>query len=139
MGLLPILSGIKVAYFPDPTDGFVIAEGVTRWKATMICAAPSFLRGILTAARPEQLKTIRLFVTGAEKTPSELFEKVAKLQGQHKLIEGYGITECAPIISINRPNLERKGWVNLHRISRFARLIPNPAHFCLREKWGSFA
>ncbi len=108
-GLFPILCGMGVVFYPDPTDSYALAEGVGRWKITMICLAPSFLKGVLFAAKNNELQTVRLFVTGAEKTPQELFEKVRNLQNGSHLIEGYGITECAPIISLNRPNLPKKG------------------------------
>lgn len=101
-GLLPILAGIKVAYFPDPTDSYSLAEGVERWKITLLCSAPSFLKGLLHAASRDQLKTVRLFVTGAEKTPKSLFEKAKSFGEDKALIEGYGITECGPIISLNQ-------------------------------------
>ncbi len=100
-GILPILAGIKVAYYPDPTDSYSLAEGIERWKITIICSAPSFLKGLLHAASIDQLRTIRYFVTGAEKTPKAIFEKVEKLGDDKILIEGYGITECGPIITIN--------------------------------------
>jgi long-chain-fatty-acid--[acyl-carrier-protein] ligase len=100
-GILPILAGIKVSYFPDPTDSYSLAEGIERWKITIICTAPSFLKGLLHTASEEQLKSIRYFVTGAEKTQSVIFDKVAKLGQDKLLIEGYGITECGPMITIN--------------------------------------
>jgi long-chain-fatty-acid--[acyl-carrier-protein] ligase len=108
-GLFPILSGTKVAFYPDPTDSFALAEGIHRWKITLFCSAPSFLRGLLRAAEPQQLKTIRYFISGAEKAPAELFERVAKVAPLAKLIEGYGITECSPVLTLNRFNMEPKG------------------------------
>lgn len=57
----------------------------------------------------EDLCTLRLIVTGAEKAPEELFEKVAALVPQASMIEGYGITECSPILTINRLGVQRKG------------------------------
>lgn len=108
-GLFPILGGIKAAFYPDPTDSFALAEGANRWKITLFCSAPSFLKGLFHAAKPEQLKTIRLFVSGAEKAPPELFERVKKLESNAKLVEGYGITECSPILTLNRPNMPPKG------------------------------
>ena len=75
----------------------------------MFCSAPSFLKGLLSTAKKEQLKTIRLFVTGAEKTPKSLFDKIKEFGQDKKLIEGYGITECSPIISISRINEPKKG------------------------------
>lgn len=108
-GLFPLLGGIKVAFYPDPTDGFALAEGVERWKITFFCSAPSFLKGLLRSAKKEQLKTVRYFVSGAEKAPDELFERVKELGTHAKLLEGYGITECSPILTLNRPHLPAKG------------------------------
>lgn len=108
-GLLPLLSGMRVAFYPDPTDSFALAEGVHRWKVTLFCGAPAFLKGLLHAAKAEQLQTVRFFVSGAEKAPEELFQRVKKLSSNGKLIEGYGITECAPILTLTRPNLPPKG------------------------------
>jgi long-chain-fatty-acid--[acyl-carrier-protein] ligase len=108
-GLFPILGGIRVAFYPDPTDSFALAEGIERWKVTFFCAAPSFLKGLFRAAKDEQLKTVRYFVSGAEKAPDELFARVAQLKNSSKLVEGYGITECSPILTLNRPHLPPKG------------------------------
>lgn len=108
-GLFPILAGIRVAFYPDPTDGFALAEGVHRWKVTMFCGAPSFLKGLLNAAKEEQLKTVRMFISGAEKAPRELFTRVEKLRTGAEVIEGYGITECAPALTLTRPGLPAKG------------------------------
>lgn len=108
-GLFPLLSGIKVAFYPDPTDSFALAEGIQRWKITFFCSAPSFLKGLFSAANKAQLTTIRYFVSGAEKMPPELFERVHALQSRAQIVEGYGITECSPILTLNRPNMPPKG------------------------------
>ena len=85
-------------------------------EVTLFCSAPSFLKGLFYAAKPGQLKSVRYFVCGAEKAPQELYERVEKLGTDGKLIEGYGITECSPIITINRPNLPPEG---------VGRILPN--------------
>ncbi|MBI5272795.1 MAG: AMP-binding protein [Chlamydiia bacterium] len=108
-GLFPLLAGIRASFYPDPTDGFALAEGIERWQATIFCSPPSFLKGLFAAAREEQLKTVRMFVTGAEKTPQELYARVKNLHTDAQLIEGYGITECAPILSLTRFDAPPKG------------------------------
>jgi len=100
---------MKTAFYPDPTDSFALAEGIERWRATLFCSAPSFLKGLIQAAKPEQLATMRYFITGAEKTPKELYARVERLCPRAKLIEGYGITECSPILTLCRPNLPSVG------------------------------
>ncbi|HEV7737032.1 MAG TPA: AMP-binding protein, partial [Chlamydiales bacterium] len=101
-GLFALLTGMRIAFYPDPTDSFALAEGIERWKVTIFCSAPSFLRGVFQAAKPHQLDSVKMFVSGAEKTPAEFYEKVKALGTKASLVEGYGITECAPILTINR-------------------------------------
>ncbi|MDE3045309.1 MAG: AMP-binding protein [Verrucomicrobiota bacterium] len=108
-GIFSFLCGVRIAMYPDPTDGFALAEGIDRWKVTLFCSAPSFMKGLFQAAKPNQLQSIRLFVTGAEKAPQELYEKAKALVPTAKMIEGYGITECSPILTLNRLNLPPKG------------------------------
>lgn len=103
-GTLPILAGIKAYFAPDPTNAKGMAKDVYNWKATILCSAPSFLRNLFIVANNKQLRSVRLFVTGAEKAPKELFDYVEKMGPKHQIIEGYGITECSPIVTICRPN-----------------------------------
>lgn len=56
-----------------------------------------------------QLKSVRLFVAGAEKAPKALFEHVKRLGATKEMIEGYGITECSPIVTLNRQGRAPKG------------------------------
>ena len=101
--------GVNVAYYPDPTDSHGLAKGIKRWKVSIFCSAPSFLKGLLQVASKEELSSVRMLVTGAEKAPQELFDKIADLGGDKVLIEGYGITECAPIVCLSRPGQKQVG------------------------------
>jgi long-chain-fatty-acid--[acyl-carrier-protein] ligase len=94
-GLLPILYGVRVAFYPNPSNSIALAEGIARWKATLFSGTPTFLKGVFNVAEPDQLKTVRYFVAGAEKAPPELYSRVTT-----RLLEGYGSTECSPIISL---------------------------------------
>lgn len=104
-GLFPLLTGIKVVFSPDPTDSSTLAEVIHRWKATIVCLAPSFLKALLLIAKKEQLSSIRLFVSGAEPTPKMIYEKIKEDFPEALLIQGYGITECSPVLTINRTSL----------------------------------
>lgn len=108
-GLFSLLIGIRIVYFPDPTDSKGLARMCEKWGATLVCAAPTFFKGLFKIARPEQLKTVRLFVTGAEKAPQELFQIMEALGKKGCLAEGYGITECSPVLTMNDPGLQQVG------------------------------
>jgi long-chain-fatty-acid--[acyl-carrier-protein] ligase len=108
-GVLPLLAGMRAFYAPDPTDSRGMAFDIERWHATILCSAPTFIRGLFHVAKPHQLDSLRYIVSGAEKTPEELFEYVEKMGGKREFLEGYGITECGPVVSLTRPGKPRKG------------------------------
>lgn len=108
-GVLGLLSGIRIAYSPDPTDGPRLAKGFAQWQSTIMCGAPTFLKGILKAATHDQLETMRLCVSGAEKAPPELFKMLEEFGKPNCLAEGYGITECSPVLTLNPPGSSHRG------------------------------
>jgi long-chain-fatty-acid--[acyl-carrier-protein] ligase len=57
------------------------------------------------------LSSLRLAVVGAEKCPDRLRQRCAELAPQAQITEGYGITECSPVVSVNRPEANRPGTV----------------------------
>jgi acyl carrier protein len=100
--LFPVLAGIRVAFSPDPTDGLKLAKGLKNYSITILCAAPTFLNALFRYADKESLKKVTKVISGAEKASKELYEKVKTLTST-ELLEGYGITECSPILTLNRP------------------------------------
>lgn len=109
IGVTSFTAGIRCALYPDPTDSFSLAEGVNRWRISIICSAPNFLRGIMQAAKPGELSSLRMVILGAEKTTEELQAKIRQMIPGSKIVEGYGATECSPIISISRMHEEARG------------------------------
>jgi acyl-CoA synthetase (AMP-forming)/AMP-acid ligase II/1-acyl-sn-glycerol-3-phosphate acyltransferase/acyl carrier protein len=111
--ILPLLTGIRAVYHPDPTDAAAIARKIAGYKATLICGTPTFLSYILQRATPEDLQSIRLAVAGAEKCPEALFERAAQMMPRLQLLEAYGITECSPAVTGNRPGRSKRGSLGL--------------------------
>lgn len=107
--LFPMLAGVRTAFYPDPTNGRALARVCSSWQCTLVCAPPTFLKGLLHAGNGGQLRCVRLFVSGAEKAPEEMFQQVKVVSPGSELIEGYGITECSPVLTMTPPGTPRIG------------------------------
>jgi long-chain-fatty-acid--[acyl-carrier-protein] ligase len=110
-GLLPLLTGIRVVRHPDPTAAATLARKTGAYRPTLLGGTPTFLNAILGRARPEQLTSLRFLFVGAEKCPPSVEEKCRSLVPGASLLEGYGITECGPAVTANRPSAYRTGTV----------------------------
>ncbi len=109
--ILPLCSGLRTVYHPNPTEAAVLARVVEAFRVTLLVGTPTFLGGIVRAARPGQLATLRLAVTGAEKCPEAVYEALRRACGSAQILEGYGITECSPIVSATRPERPQVGSI----------------------------
>ncbi len=106
--IFPILYGIKVFYSSDPTDGLKLARYTQLHGATIICTAPTFLKALLNHSTKEGLCSLKWIFLGAEKASEALFD-IVNQKTNAEVFEGYGITECSPIISCNRPGNVKEG------------------------------
>ncbi len=100
--ILPLVGGIRVAFYPDPNESRKIASSCYTWGITIMAGTPSFLRGVLSAAGPEAFGSLRVMMSGAEKLPDDLRNLARTKVPQAQLLEGYGITECSPVVSAQR-------------------------------------
>jgi len=107
--LMPLLTGTRVVHHPDPTDSSGLTRKVAAYQATLLVGTPTFVSFILDRARPGQLDSLRRIICGAEKCPPALFERCKQLAPGAALVEGYGITECSPVVAVNRLPDNRPG------------------------------
>jgi long-chain-fatty-acid--[acyl-carrier-protein] ligase len=110
-GLLPLLSGIRVVHHPDPTDATNLARKITAYKVTVLIGTPTFVNHILERAGPGDMGSLRMIVTGAEKCPQAVFDRCKEKAPRAAVVEGYGITECAPVVAVNPPRAPRPGSI----------------------------
>jgi long-chain-fatty-acid--[acyl-carrier-protein] ligase len=110
-GLLPLFVGVRVVHHPDPTDSGALARKVAAYRPTLAAGTPTFMGYVFDRAKPGELDSLRLVVVGAEKAPEALFEKAGRAAPNAEVLEGYGITECSPVVSVNRPGHVRPGTI----------------------------
>lgn len=99
---LPALAGMPVHFHTNPLEAAKIAEMVREEKSTILFATPTFLMAYIRKATPEDFKTLKLIITGAEKLKVKLADMFERKFAVRPL-EGYGTTELSPIVSLNLP------------------------------------
>lgn len=99
----PLLRGCKVITVPSPLDTKKIVEAIQQEKATVMLGAPTFVRPFLKKASKEELRSLELVVTGAEKLTLDLYEAFLGQFGI-EILQGYGLTETTPASNINQHN-----------------------------------
>lgn len=104
-------SNIRVVYHPNPTEGAMLGRISAAYKVSFFCGTPTFIASILRNSTPEQMETLRLCVTGAEKCPASTLQLLQEKAPKAGLYEGYGISECGPIVSLNKPDAMRFGTI----------------------------
>lgn len=109
--LLAHLSGIKCVRYADPTDANGLVRTIAAYKPTMVFTTPTFLGYILSACKGNELQSLRKIITGAEKCPDSVFERCRELAPDATILEGYGITECSPVVSANLIGNSKSGSV----------------------------
>ncbi len=107
--LMPLFNGLKVVLYPSPLQYRQVTKLVHDTGASVLFATDTFLTGYARAAEPGHLKTLRFVVAGAERVKDSTRKLWTKIGTD--ILEGYGATECAPVIACNLPKHNRHGTV----------------------------
>lgn len=109
--IMPLITGLKVVYTPDPNDATSILHILRHTKVTALSSTPTFLKMIMNLAVWNDFKFLKYAVLWAEKCSQEVFDHFQQLAPKWVILEWYGITECSPVISINPIEKIRLGSV----------------------------
>ncbi len=101
--LLPLITGQMFCTYPNPKDTHRLNELVKKHKLTLLCTTPTFVRSMMRRAQDDTYASVRYLIVGAEKLPKSLADEFQARFGI-PLLEGYGLTEAAPVCSTNLPD-----------------------------------
>jgi long-chain acyl-CoA synthetase len=97
--LLPLISGSSIVLVKSLHPPKNIIQEILARKATLLPAIPQFFRALINAPLPPHLP-LRLCISGAAPLPHEILKEfTAKFPVP--LLEGYGLSEASPVVSMN--------------------------------------
>lgn len=127
----PLVTGIRIAYTPNPTDAREVLKILKHTRSNLLVGTPGFLKMFMAVGSAYYFKSVRYVISGAEAMPLAIKELFDKLTTNAKLLEGYGITECAPILSANP--------VDKQKMNSVGRFIPGVDHLIINLETGEKA
>lgn len=99
-------TGLRGAASFDPV---LCLDTIARTRAESVILLPQMLQALVAVARPgdARLQTLKFIAVGGARTPPAVIE-AAQAKG-FPVYEGYGLSECGSVVSLNLPGRARTG------------------------------
>jgi long-chain acyl-CoA synthetase len=109
--LVPTVRGLTTHMIPRFSTSAVL-RAIRATRPTVLMAIPSMYTALLRtkSATPDDFQGFKLLVSGGEPLPADIAHGFRERFGV-QLLEGYGLTETSPVISLNTNRHNRSGTV----------------------------
>jgi acyl-[acyl-carrier-protein]-phospholipid O-acyltransferase/long-chain-fatty-acid--[acyl-carrier-protein] ligase len=108
--LLPLLEGLRAFQYPSPLHYKIIPGLVREIQASVLLSTDTFVNQYARSSQSGDLSTLEFIVCGAERVRTETHQMIRDRFGV-TIVEGYGVTEASPVVSVNKPEDNRPGTV----------------------------
>lgn len=108
--ILPLVVGVQLFLYPSPLHYKQIPELAAKLRPTVMFGTDSFLTAYARTAKDGDFSSLRFVVAGAEPVKAET-RRIWRERFGAEIIEGYGLTEAAPVVAVNTATHSRDGTV----------------------------